>query len=53
MSAPWLNRPRGYAQSAEPAPISRRIIALVDGFDVEGILKMAGELWKTSLEEAS
>ncbi len=36
--------------AAEGLPISREIIAMVDNFDMEGILKLAGTLWKDSLD---
>jgi two-component system, sensor histidine kinase and response regulator len=37
------------AQSAPLVPIAREIESMVDNFDMEGILKLAGKLWKASL----
>ncbi len=39
--------------SADLAPIARQIESMVENFDVEGILKLAGELWKVSLSDPS
>jgi signal transduction histidine kinase/DNA-binding response OmpR family regulator/HPt (histidine-containing phosphotransfer) domain-containing protein len=37
-------------QSPDLAPTGRDIKSMADNFDVEGILKLAGALWKASLE---
>ena len=37
------------ARTDELAPIGRQINALTDEFDMEGLLKLAGELWKGAL----
>jgi hypothetical protein len=41
------------ADSAELAPIARQIESMVENFDMEGILKLAGKLWKLSLTDPS
>jgi hypothetical protein len=35
------------ARSAEAASIGRQILTLVEDFNMEGILKLAGELWES------
>jgi len=39
------------SRSTEWLPVSRELIAMVENFDMEGILKLAGALWKASLDD--